>query len=52
MTNTNIDSLTAPELARLRVMVKTFIRSAERNPEQHSVGYLNELQTILNKLAR
>ena len=46
------EDFTPPELARLRTMVKTFIKSAERNPEQHSVGYVNELETILNKLAR
>ena len=46
-----IESLTASELARVRIMVKTFLRSAQRNPEKHSAGYLNELHTILDKLA-
>lgn len=41
-------TFTGPELARLRVMVKTFIKSAER--KDHSQGYINELHTILSKL--
>jgi len=44
------NSLTASELARLRVMVKTFISKAEKNPQNHSQGYLNELYSILEKL--
>ena len=49
MTET-LSDLTKTELARLRVMVKTFIKSAKRNPENHSQGYMDELQSILSKL--
>ena len=43
--------LTESELARLRVMVKTFIKSAHREPEKHSQGYIDQLDSILRKLS-